>query len=359
MDSQNDPPSSPKGAREAREARDNDAWTVPTNVMGRTATFTDPLWRIPVRLNPVEVALLRTEPLRRLHFVAHGGASTVSTLQSYSRLEHTLGVLALVAHFRPEDELLRVAALLHDIGHLPLSHTIEGISGLDHHAIGLQLLRTDPIRTVLENHGIRTEAVTAALGKQSHSPLTNPSGVLNLDHLDSFVRSGRAAGRLGTDPAVMLRRLDIRDAAVSADRPTAASLVDLICGEARLHTSWDSVGPASVVRRLACHLLDSTTLTPARLARMTDPQLWSAFDSCAITEPESAMVRYELHRLQVKTGPAPRDRAVCNAWNFSLRKIYSSAPLVEGQRMEVAAPELAAELDALRALPTTFHAWWS
>ncbi|MEU4846730.1 HD domain-containing protein [Streptomyces gilvosporeus] len=349
MDSQKDP-NSPKATG------DTDAWSVPTNVMGLTATFTDPLWRIPVRLNPVEVGLLRTEPLRRLHFVAHGGASTVSTLQSYSRLEHTLGVLALAAHFRPDDELLRVAALLHDIGHLPLSHTFEGLSGLDHHAIGLQLLRTDPIRPVLEKHGFRTEAVTAALDKHPRSPLTNRSGLLHLDHLDSFVRSGRAAGRLDTDPAVLLSRLDIRDAAVSADRGTAASLVHLICGEARLHTSWDSVGPASVVRRLACRLLDSTSLTPARLARMTDPQLWSAFDACARTEPESAMVRYELHRLRVRTGSAPRDRT---AWNYSLRKIYSSAPLVEGQRLETAAPELAAELDALRALPTTFHAWWS
>ncbi|AZS76760.1 hypothetical protein DDE74_30755 [Streptomyces lydicus] len=318
--------------------------------------FTDPLWRISVCLKPVEVALLRTEPLRRLHFVAHGGASTISTLQSYSRLEHTLGVLALVAHFRPEDELLRVAALLHDIGHLPLSHTFEGVAGLDHHAIGLQLLRTDPIRPVLEQHGIRAEAVIAALGGQPPSPLTNRTGLLNLDHLDSYVRSGRAAGRLDTGPAVLLGRLDLQDSAVSADRETAAALVGLICAEARLHTSWDNVGPASVVRRLACRLLDHTTLTPAELARMTDPQLWSAFDSCPLTRAESSMIRYELHRLKVTAGRTPGNRS---GWDFSLRKIYSSAPLVEGQRMEESAPELAAELDALRSLSTEFRVWWS
>ncbi|WP_267959196.1 hypothetical protein [Streptomyces sp. NRRL S-1813] len=42
-----------------------------------------------------------------------------------------------------------------------------------------------------------------------------------------------------------------------------------------------------------------------------------------------------------------------------MRKIYSSAPLVEGQRIEVSAPELAAELDALRSLPTKFRVRWS
>jgi uncharacterized protein len=332
------------------------AWPVPTNVVGLSAVFIDPLWRISVCLNPVEVDLLRTEPLRRLHFVAHGGASAISTLQSYSRLEHTLGVLSLVARFRPDDELLRVAALLHDIGHLPLSHTCEGVSGLNHHAIGLQLLRTGPIHPVLEKHGINTEAVVAALGGQPPSPLTNRSGLLNLDHLDSYVRSGRAAGRLDTDPAVMLDQLDLKDAAVSTDRETAASLVDLVCAEARLHTSWDNVGPVSVVRRLACQLLDNTPLAPAQLARMTDPQLWSAFDSCAITRAESAMIRYELHRLKVMAGCAPGDRS---GWDFSLRKIYSSAPLVEGQRIEASAPELAAELGALSSLSTKFRVWWS
>jgi HD superfamily phosphohydrolase len=342
--------------RSPRGPGDGAAWPAPTNVVGLTGVFIDPLWRISVCLSPVEVDLLRTAPLRRLHFVAHGGASTLSTLQSYSRLEHTLGVLALAAHFRPQDDLLRVAALLHDIGHLPLSHTCEGVCGLDHHAIGLELLQAGPIHPVLDKHGISPEAVTAVLGGQPPSPLISRPGVLNLDHLDSYVRSGRAAGRLDTDPAMLLDQLDLNDTAVSTDRETAASLVELICAEARLHTSWDNVGPVSVIRRLASQLLDSTPLAPAQFARMTDHQLWSALESCANTRAEATMIRYELHRLKVMAGGAPGDRS---GWDFSLRKIYRSAPLVEGQQIEVAAPELVAELDALSSLPTRFRVWWS
>ncbi|MFI2238186.1 hypothetical protein [Streptomyces chrestomyceticus] len=33
---------------------------------------------------------------------------------------------------------------LFDIGRLPLSHTFEGVAGLDRHAIGLELLRAAP-----------------------------------------------------------------------------------------------------------------------------------------------------------------------------------------------------------------------
>ncbi len=326
-----------------------------TNVLGLGETFTDPMWRVTVKLSPVEIRLLRTAPLRRLHFIAHGGASTVSTLQSYSRLEHTLGVLALAVHFRPEDEPLRVAALLHDIGHLPLSHTIEGIAGLDHHAIGMELLRAEPIRTLLAAHRIDLDAVAAVLTGPSGSPLRNGSGLLHLDHLDSFVRSGRDAGRLDVDPAALLHRLDLHEDVISTDRETAGVLVDLIAAEARLHTSWDNVGPISVVRRLARRLLDSGTVEAGRLARMTDAELWAAFDAVEATRTESAMVRYELHRLRVVAGEAAGAPA---AWDFSLRKRYRSAPLVHGRPPAMAAPELAAALESLIELPTSFRVWW-
>ncbi|MDT0484526.1 HD domain-containing protein [Streptomyces doebereineriae] len=329
---------------------------MPTNVVGLCEVFTDPLWRISVHLTPVEVDLLRSEPLRRLHFIAHGGASTISTLQSYSRLEHSLGVLALVSHFRRDDQVLRVAALVHDIGHLPLSHTFEGVADLNHHAIGTDLLQADPVRAVLARHGISTDAVVTTLDKRSASPLSSHSSLLNLDHLDSYVRSGRFSGRLNADPAVLLDRLEIKDAAVSTDRETAGTLVDLVCAEARLHTSWDNVGPVSVVRRLVCRLLDGGAADPYRLARMTDPQLWSAFDSLEATRAEGTMLRYELHRLKVVSGGVPDDPS---AWDYALRKIYSSAPLIDGERLEVSAPELAAELDHLRLLPTRFRVWWA
>ncbi|MEU9607999.1 HD domain-containing protein [Streptomyces sp. NPDC048057] len=333
--------------------------TVPTNVVGLAPEFTDPLWRIAVRLAPVEVELLRTGPLRRLHFVTHGGASTLTTLQSYSRLEHTLGVFALVAHFRPDDELLRVAALLHDIGHLPLSHTFEGVAGLDHHAIGARLLHEDPVRPVLEKYGVCVDAVAAVLGNEPVSPLTNRAGgLLNLDHLDSYVRSGRAAGRLDMDPAALLGRLDVVDAAVSTDRATAAVLVGLVAAEARLHTAWDNVGPVSVLRRLVVRLLDDPAApSPERLARMTDPQLWTTLDACAATREESARIRYEPHRLEVTTGRTERDG--WDGWGFALRKIYRSAPLVAGARLETSAPDLAAELAALGTLPLAFRVRWT
>lgn len=118
------------------------------DTLGINGTFIDPLWRIEVRLTPIEQDLLRSWWVRRLGFINHAGAASATTTQSYTRLEHSLGLLALVSHFTPNDHHARVAALLHDIGHLPFSHTFEQVAGLDHHVLGTQ--RIQDLSAVLE-----------------------------------------------------------------------------------------------------------------------------------------------------------------------------------------------------------------
>jgi len=131
------------------------------DVLGIGGIYRDPLWRVTVELTPLEQELLRSWWVRRLAFVAHAGAAAMTTVQTYSRLEHSLGVLALVAHFDPGDACTRAAALLHDIGHLPMSHTFEGVAGLDHHQLGAT--RIAELAPLLERHGIDAADVHATV----------------------------------------------------------------------------------------------------------------------------------------------------------------------------------------------------
>lgn len=98
-----------------------------------------------IRLTKDEVELLDSLPvIQRLRYIKQlGMVYLVYPSAVYSRFDHSLGVMHLAYHIGKEllpkvavsedlDYLLkhlRLAALLHDIGHYPFSHTFEGVIG--------------------------------------------------------------------------------------------------------------------------------------------------------------------------------------------------------------------------------------
>ena len=108
----------------------------------------DGLWGT-LRLDPHEVALLDTPLLQRLRQIRQTGLSFLTyPSTTHSRFEHTLGVVlqvnrlgdALVHPIRGQNNndrrlndghvhQMRLAALLHDVGHGPFSHTSEMVYG--------------------------------------------------------------------------------------------------------------------------------------------------------------------------------------------------------------------------------------
>lgn len=101
-----------------------------------------------IELNDVEFKLVNSPIFQRLHWIKQlGPLHTVFPSAQHSRFSHTLGVFYIVTKmishlekrfktdedkhgykFKGKDkEILRFAALLHDIGHVPLSHTGEEV----------------------------------------------------------------------------------------------------------------------------------------------------------------------------------------------------------------------------------------
>lgn len=302
------------------------------DTLGLGGRYFDPVWRVTVGLTPLEQQLLRTWWVRRLLFVAHAGAASVVSVQSYSRLEHSLGLLALVSHFAPEDRVARAAALLHDVGHLPLSHTFEGLHGLDHHR--LADARIEELAPLLHQYGVDPDAVRNALEGPRESVLFGRPGGLRLDHLESLVRSGHTHGRTDQPAHLMLGRLRLIDGVVDTDRDTADLLAELIVGEARAQASPVNMIATGVVRDLADRVLAGATPSEIdRVAVMTDAEFWALLLSHAETGPITR--RFMRDPLRWSVTPAAANLPAADTGTsrtvFRLRRLYLDVPDIDGR----------------------------
>ena len=106
-----------------------------------------------IRLEGVALSLLEAPELQRLHSVHQLGlAYLVYPGANHTRFEHSLGTFAVARKIcaslklEPEESrLVECAAFLHDVGHLPYSHTLEfvlhGQFGIDHVEISRRFIR--------------------------------------------------------------------------------------------------------------------------------------------------------------------------------------------------------------------------
>ena len=184
-----------------------------------TINFDDPLAR----------ELMSTAPLRRLagigflgaiDFMRHGSGPSAHRRRD-NRLEHTLGVARLADIYASEAglsqwrrRLLLAAALLHDVGHGPLSHTLEPVFSeafdVDHHSMTRRIVRGETHRgravyAALRAANLDPDDVLAMIDAHHNGPDAFLfAGSINLDTLDGIVRS-RAFMAPRIAPHVMLR----------------------------------------------------------------------------------------------------------------------------------------------------------
>ncbi len=122
-----------------------------------------------------------------------------------TRFDHSIGVGLLAqwyadeAGFADSERYLLVSsALLHDIGHAPLSHSLETVFkeafGIDHHIATIDTIRerkakSESISSILQKYSVDPEAVIATLSNKAgqYAPLL--LGKFNLDTLDAIPRS--------------------------------------------------------------------------------------------------------------------------------------------------------------------------
>ena len=171
----------------------------------------DPLWNN-IRVDPLALRLIDSPPFQRLRYVRQLGlAYLVYPGATHSRFEHALGAYHLArralnlleerddfaAILREDCQVVRVAALLHDIGHYPFSHALEEIGAIHHEEVARPLIEEGPIAATLRaSLGDDAPArIMALIRGESDSPLQGLiSGSFDLDKLDYLRRDAFMCG---------------------------------------------------------------------------------------------------------------------------------------------------------------------
>jgi len=157
------------------------------------------------------MALIDTAPFQRLRRIRQLGPAflTFHGAES-SRFTHSLGVLELARQAlqqlrRHHDQLwehrgvLYAAALLHDVGHGPLSHTGEEMFGLKHETWSARLIQEHPaLRVPLETLAPGSAETVAAMltgrGHPCRAIAALVSSQLDCDRLDYLLRDSHSTG---------------------------------------------------------------------------------------------------------------------------------------------------------------------
>jgi len=171
----------------------------------------DPLWNN-IHLDREALAVVDTPAVQRLRYVRQlGHAFLVYPGATHTRFEHALGAYHLArraltqlaesgASIAPADaQRIRLAALLHDIGHYPFSHALEEAGLPAHEGLAQRHLADGPLAAALAELGVAADSLLALIrgpgAARPHEPLAGlVAGSLDVDKLDYLSRDAAMCG---------------------------------------------------------------------------------------------------------------------------------------------------------------------
>jgi len=302
----------------------------------------DPLWNN-IRVEPLALRLIDTAAFQRLRYVRQLGlAFLVYPGASHSRFEHALGTYHLARKalglLEERGDLenggvgmdactdVRLAALLHDIGHYPFSHALEEIGALNHEEVARPLICGGEVGAILSQE-LGRDAATRILdlirGKSGSALQGLISGSLDLDKIEYLRRDALMCGvpygeidgdRLLNSLAV-IRGVGLE---VGGSTPNTTPQTGFICIQEKGLSAVESLlfakyqmyrnvywhhavrSATAMYKRLVSDALDAGSLTADQLAGFTDEGLLHGLEAKGANPLLTALRERKLYKRAIE-----------------------------------------------------------
>jgi HD superfamily phosphohydrolase len=258
-----------------------------------------------------EKALIDSYPVQRLHRLRQlAGAEYVYPGANHTRFEHSIGVMHLASRVaenpniskcigEEETEMVRIAGLLHDVGHGPFSHVFEQLLDKElnqtHEDITLWMVKNSELKDILRRMGCRPEDV----GRLAVGRLRKPgkafldqiiSSAVDVDKQDFIVRdtyhTGAEYGFI--DIFRLIHTLDVLEGNLAVDLGALSALESLIIARIESFRSiyFHRVGRAAQIMLAMAMEKANDELgltrfkTPEEYLAMDDYTVWAMLKNC-------------------------------------------------------------------------------
>ena len=208
----------------------------------------DPIYGY-IRLTEVEKTIIDTLAVQRLRRIRQlAGAEYVYPAANHSRFEHVLGAMFLAGAVvdnlplplsAEEKQKIRLAALLHDVGHAPFSHLFEPLLlkylGRNHEDMSTWVIAKSNLAEVIRKQGFDPDEISKlAVGESSDKGKRFLGQIISssfdVDKMDFVVRDSyhTGAGYGSVDVFRLIYTMDILDGNLAVDITALPTLESLI-----------------------------------------------------------------------------------------------------------------------------------
>lgn len=245
-----------------------------------------------IEVNALEKKIVDDPLFQRLHGVRQlSVAHLVYPSALHTRFEHSLGSMHLTGTLAKrlelnaeEIQLVRVAALLHDVGHGAFSHTSDDLlqekTGNPHELRGLDLVEKTELKDTLQENGVRIDDLKKRFqGKGAGALITHELGTDRMDYLlrDAYFTG---VGYSSVDHQRLLETMALHDGQLVIQEKGVVAAESLLVSRHLMFTAVYLHPTVRIASAMAEHMLETALqenqVTLDDVARGTDDALLHA-----------------------------------------------------------------------------------